>query len=651
LHREYWVSELHRIEKYHDSGEKPIMDRKNIKIRPNIKNKSIRPFNKIALISTPWPLYSRPSIQLGTLKAFLQTRISDLQIDVFHLYLSLAQAIGYRLYHAISERTWLAESVYAALLYPRRFKKAADLFRKESAGNSILRSVKFRALTTRVKRATDAFLNRQNWGAFGLLGFSISFCQLTSALFLIKCIKKKFPNLIIVVGGASTSGQAANGFLKRFPEIDVVVRGEGEMPLNQIIEHLRKVPRDLDFTKIKGVVTRLTDSENIGQTAALQMETLSDLPAPDYDDYFDLLKTFNARKIFFPTLPVEISRGCWWKRTAGSGKLSGCAFCNLNLQWHGYRHKTPSQVVSEIDELTGRYQTLSVAITDNVLPQKDSVEIFKQIGQLNMDLRLFGEVRATTPWMGLKVMRASGMQKVQIGIEALSSRLLKKLHKGTSAIQNLEIMKNCEALGIENISNLILQFPGSDGQDVTETLKVLEFAMPFYPLKAVNFWLGMGSPVWQNPKKFGVKAVFNHPNWFTLFPEEVCRTLPFMIQAYRGDRTYQKRIWKPVKKKIAEWQKQYTEIHNGPGHMPILSFQDGRDFIIIRQRCFQAKPATHRLVGVSRLIYLFCQKHRSIETILTKFSTLPDDTILKFLKMMVDKKLMFAEENKYLSLV
>jgi len=93
------------------------------------------------------------------------------------------------------------------------------------------------------------------------------------------------------------------------------------------------------------------------------------------------------------------------------------------------------------------------------------------------------------------MLRDSGMQKVQVGIEALSSRLLKKLHKGTSAIQNLEIMKNCEALGIENMSNLILQFPGSDAQDVAETLKVLEFAESFYPLKAVSFWLGLGSPV------------------------------------------------------------------------------------------------------------------------------------------------------------
>ena len=58
---------------------------------------------------------------------------------------------------------------------------------------------------------------------------------------------------------------------------------------------------------------------------------------------------------------------------------------------------------------------------------------------------------------------------MQIGIEALSSRLLKKLHKGTSAIQNLEIMKNCEALEIRSVSNLILQFPASDEQDVAET--------------------------------------------------------------------------------------------------------------------------------------------------------------------------------------
>ena len=615
-----------------------------------MKNTSLQSFGKIALISTPWPLYSRPSIQLGALKAYLQDRIPDLEVDVIHFYLSLAEAIGYRLYHEISERTWLAESVYAALLYPKRIKKAADLYRKESAGNLILKPLRFKTLTARIKKATDVFINGQNWGAFGLLGFSISFCQLTSALYVIQRIKRKFPDLMIVVGGASTSGQAAHGLLKKFPQIDAVVSGEGEIPLNQIVEQLRRSRPDIDLGHIQGVATRKTDPGKEISASFAQMETLNDVPVPDYDDYFELLNTFDARKIFFPTLPVEISRGCWWKPTGKSGRISGCAFCNLKLQWHGYRYKPPSQVISEIDHLTSRYQSLSVTLTDNVLPRKGAGEIFKQIGHLNKDLRLFCEVRATTTRLELKVMRDCGMRKVQVGIEALSRRLLKKLHKGTTVIQNLQIMKNCEALGIENLSNLILQFPGSDAQDVAETLNVLEFAKPFYPLKAVNFWLGLGSPVWQNPKKYGIKAVFNHPNWSYIFPAEIYHALPLMIQSYRGDRVYQKKIWKPVKEKILEWQKQYTEIRNGSNHRPILSFQDGRDFIIIRQKCYRAQTATHRLVGVSRSIYLFCQKQRSLESIFAKFSTLADDKISKFLKIMVAKKLMFAENDMYLSL-
>jgi ribosomal peptide maturation radical SAM protein 1 len=608
-------------------------------------------WRNVALISTPWPLYSRPSIQLGSLKAFLHARIPDLKIDAFHFYLSVAEAIGYRLYHEISERTWLAESVYAALLYPEHIKQAEALFRKEAPAEAKLRKINFRTLTRRVKTATDAFIGSQNWQAYGLLGFTISLCQLTSALYVIKGIKKKFPNLMIVVGGALTPGIAAPGILKSFPEIDIVVNGEGEIPLYHIMDHLRRTPPDLDFSKVQGVFTRTrSETQRPARASFSQLNALDELRAPDYDDYFELLKTFDAGKSFFPTLPVEISRGCWWKRAVGSAKVTGCAFCNLNLQWDGYRSKPASQVASEIDYLTDRYQTLSMAIMDNVLPKKEAIDMFRQISGLAKDLRLFGEVRATTPWRELKAMADCGMREVQIGIEALSSRLLKKLHKGTSAIQNLEIMKNCEALGIRNISNLILQFPGSSEQDVAETLKTLEFTLPFYPLKAVSFWLGLQSPVWQHPKKFGVQAVFNHPNYAFLFPEEIRQTLPLMIQAYRGDLTYQKKIWRPVKKRISDWQKQYAEIQKGSGDSPILSFRDGRNFMIIRQKRFRTEPAVHRLVGASREIYLFCQKHRSIKAIFSAFPDISQDTIENFLNMMVDKKLMFAEKNKYLSL-
>ena len=329
---------------------------------------------------------------------------------------------------------------------------------------------------------------------------------------------------------------------------------------------------------------------------------------------------------------------------------AGCAFCNLNLQWEGYRTKKPSQVVDEINHLTDRHQTLSVSMVDNVLPRDTSTEVFANLERLKKDLRLFSEIRATTSWAELKVMGKAGMQEVQIGIEALSTPLLKKLHKGTSAIQNLEIMKNCEALGIENISNLILYFPGSDERDVALTLQSIEFALPYRPLKTAAFWLGRGSPVWRNPKAYGIRAVFNHPNWAVLFPRKIFQNLGFMIQAYRGDLGYQRKIWQSVKNKVATWHTIYTELHEGPSRSPILTVRDGGNFLIIRQRRLNTEPLSHRLTGTSRSIYLFCSHHRSLKKIRDRFPTFAEDKIVAFLKRMVAKKLMFQENDRYLSL-
>ena len=51
--------------------------------------------NRIALISTPWPLYNRPSIQLGMLKSYLQTVYPDMQVEAHHFYLKLAESIDF----------------------------------------------------------------------------------------------------------------------------------------------------------------------------------------------------------------------------------------------------------------------------------------------------------------------------------------------------------------------------------------------------------------------------------------------------------------------------------------------------------------------------------------------------------------------------
>jgi ribosomal peptide maturation radical SAM protein 1 len=556
-------------------------------------------------------LYNRPSIQLGTLKGYLKVQSPELNIRALHLYLKIAERIGYPIYQVISERTWLAESVFSGLLFPERRKEIEKLFYRESRGISELQSVDFETLISHVKNVSDGFIDGLNWESFGLVGFSICLCQLTSSLYFIRRIKQCCPNLPIVVGGSMFSGYDTYGLLKTFQEIDFVVNGEAELPLSRLVRFMTDSQRDDNLPNIPGVVTR----QGVKSGSALvfdQLPSLESLPPPDYDDYFDLLKTLGSEKRFFPILPAEVSRGCWWRSTDCSSSHRGCTFCNLNLQWYGYRSKSASHVVSEVDFLTSKYKTLSVAFMDNSLPLKQSQEIFSELGTLEKDLLLFAEIRATTSREILKAMRAAGTEEVQIGIEAISTKLLKKLNKGTTAIQNLEIMKHCEELGISNISNLILQFPSSDDEDVDETLHALNFVLPFRPLKLVHFWLGVGSQVWQEPLAYGLKAVFNHPTYRILFPHDIYGSMRFTIQSYRGDLVYQRKLWRSVKKKVKEWNRAYDELHRGRSYSPILSLRDGRDFIVIRQKRFGREPLVHQLVGTSRTIYLFCQKNQKM---------------------------------------
>ncbi|MBU2521865.1 MAG: RiPP maturation radical SAM C-methyltransferase [Proteobacteria bacterium] len=601
----------------------------------------------VILVSMPWSLFSRPSIQIGALKAYLKLRFPYINIAAHHFYLKVAETIGYELYHSISESTWLAETIYAAMLSPEKLKTIEKIFHKEAKNKPLCRKLIFKDLVSKVKKVTDAFIESINWNIFCLAGFSVSQCQLTSSLYIIKRLKTKYPELKIVLGGSTFAGASKEVF-KLIPEIDFVAKGEGELPLSQLVHHLSISNKTDKIPYIKGIISR-ESIENDNSDMFYQMETLDSLPMPDFDDYFDLIQTFGSNKTFFPTISCEISRGCWWRHLQRSKNIKGCAFCNLNLQWDGYRSKSPSKVVSEVDKLTSKYKTLSVAFTDNALPVKESKEVFIQLKELKKNFRFFSEIRATTTQENLKIMHDAGMSEVQIGIESLSTRLLRKLNKGTTAIQNLEIMKNCEQLGIVNNSNLILQFPGSDMDDVEETLRNLEFATSFRPLRQVNFWLGLESPVWQNPQQFGIKALYNHSRYADLLPQNIS-SMRFLIQAYRGDLEYQKKLWKPVKQRIKAWKMEYESLHNNSFFEPILSFLDGRDFLIIIQKQFNDRTLMHRLKGKSREIYLFCQHYRSIKKILEHFSELSDDKIISFLRIMVSKKLMFEENEKYLSL-
>ena len=599
---------------------------------------------RVALVAPPWSLYTRPSIQVGALKAFVRSRFPDLSVAAHHVHLIVAEAVGYRRYHAVSERTWPAESVFAALLHPERAEAIGRFFARQAAAKGLSAEC-FREIVHRAEAAVEGWLGSVEWPRTRLVGVTSALCQFTAALYIARRIKALSPGSTTVLGGPAFSPESGSAALALFSEIDGIVIGEGELPLAHLVQH--HVLEGCGLEQLPPAPAVLTRFRPAAAPAFYQLENLDHLPLPDYEEYMATLSGFDPSKRFFPTLPVEFSRGCWWQGAEGAG---GCAFCNLNQQWRGYRSKSAPRAVAEIDDLTRRYKSLSVALMDNVLPRRAAAGIFRGLAGLGRDLSLFGESRATTSPQELERMQAAGLSRVQIGIEALSTRLLRKLHKGTSAIQNLEIMKHCERLGIANLANLIAHFPGSDEVDVRETLHTLEFALPFYPLTFVGFWLGLGSPVWRQPGEYGLRSVGPHPHWARLFPAPIARSFPFAVQSGRGGTGRQRRLWQPVRAALRAWSKRYERLHQGSFRGPILGYRDGGDFLMIRERRPEGESATHRLEGVSRKIYLFCERHRSLRRVAERFPETPPDRIEVFLRQLTAQRLVFEENGRYLSL-
>ncbi|MFP4037948.1 MAG: RiPP maturation radical SAM C-methyltransferase [Desulfobacteraceae bacterium] len=604
----------------------------------------------ITLISTPWPFFDRPSIQLGALKAYLNASFADIRAEARHSYLSVAAELGYKRYGAVSERTRLAEIPYAALLYPEKAGELEWLWDRMSRGSMRLNGVGLEEICTSLERTSERVLDEIAAHCPDLVGFSLCLAQLTSTVYFIRGLRTRGVSAPVAVGGSGCAGRLGLSLLRTFSEVDFVVTGEGERPLGHLVGHLLE-HQDEDPPPFPGLLAR-TGEETAGwEQLRSQVESLDQLPFPDFEDYFSLLKSLGSEPPFLPRLPMEISRGCWWRTPRGGGGEKGCRFCNLNLQWEGYRAKSPERVAREVDELTEKHRLLTVSFTDNLLPARGQERLFRCLAELPKDLSLFAEMRSTVSPRAQAAMAEAGMRRVQVGIEALSSSLLRKMRKGTTAMVNLEIMKRSEAPDMPELaSNLILQFPGSGDQEVQETLENLEFASVFKPLKPIPFWLGFDSPVWRRPGDYGIQRVFNHRFYARLFPDSVLRTLITMIQGYHGEVRRQQRLWRPVKERVRRWQRDYYDLHRAPGSEPILTYRDGGTFLIIYQRRKQNDPMTHRLVGPSREIYLFCGRSRSIKRIVQQFERFGQDRLQGFLQMMVDKRLMFREGDRYLSL-
>jgi hypothetical protein len=186
---------------------------------------------RVALISMPWSIFNRPSIQLATLKAFMEREQRDCSVDTFHPYLHIAKATGIDRYRKIAHDSWAGEALFSSLLFKSRGGHAASLFYSQLRTKPA--PSEYDSLVELIRKECRQWLTTVKWKDYDLVGFSVCFSQLLPSLYMALQIKVIAPDIPILFGGSSCNGEIGKSLLDQFPQIDFLIDGEGDKDIFQ----------------------------------------------------------------------------------------------------------------------------------------------------------------------------------------------------------------------------------------------------------------------------------------------------------------------------------------------------------------------------------------------------------------------------------
>lgn len=590
----------------------------------------------VHLISMPWPYYTMPSIQISALKAYLLD--NNVPVKGSHLHLEVANWLGYSNYSAITHDFLEdGESLYGYLLFPEireQFLLSSPLNEKKLTIRNGELQFPSKDFFFEFDKFHDEWLNQFNWEEHSLVGFTLNFGQTAPSLYMAKKIKERNPLIKIIFGGAEASGKLGLSLLQNFPQVDFVCNGEGEQPL------LNLWKARLVGDGIHGITTRTQKKDQI---LTNQLKDLIVLPAPNFEDYFNVINEKLGGDIgICTTIPIESSRGCYFD----------CSFCALNLQWDNFRVIPKEKVVESITRLTEAYKVLDIFFVDNITPTKVN-QLCDAIINTGLSIRAFYETRANLPAEHFRMLRKAGVVKVQLGIESFSSRLLERFNKRNKAIYNLQGLKNCYIYDITVVGNIISDYPYASREDIDENIRFISYAMAYPPsLSFSTFALEVGSPDYDNHlvKRIYVKG--NYSLYKRIYPDYLLKKLDLPRKEFDLDESFDHQSWDDVQVALDKWSESYFSMKEkyGYGTRPLV-FMDGGSFLLFEDYRYGKKRLYQFDNPGEKEIYEAANQVISIRKLATKFEEKLNGSEIESIINRFEKfKLMAREDDLVLSL-
>lgn len=274
-----------------------------------------------------------------------------------------------------------------------------------------------------------------------------------------RIIRQLCPETLIIAGGQHI-GPLGTTALRECPWLDVVVKYEGELVTEQLLEHYARRGRACDLSVVPGIAFRQGDSL-IDNAALPKLLDLNDAPFLNYELYPNFRK-FNPY--------VEESRGCPHR----------CRYCLSNFTNLGaIRVKRYDRFLAELDHAVHLYGTeplYPILASTFGINAENTLRIAE--GMRGLGIRWNTEFRVDNPWPEyLGELYHSGLRILSVGLESASPEVLHRMGRTRNPPAYIEqaqkLIERVSQLGDLMLKVKIMFYAGETPRTIRETLQFL----------------------------------------------------------------------------------------------------------------------------------------------------------------------------------
>lgn len=596
----------------------------------------------------------RPALGVSLLKSHLK-RV-NVPADIFYANLHMANLIGPTMYNYIAGLTpaqlllgdWLfsptlpggarGEHSTDAQTHPYLLE-AAERFPGACTPSTHKRLMDIRE---RADEFLDHCMAQLDLSSYKYVGFASTFAQNAASLSLAARIKRATPDITILFGGANCESEMGLALHRCFDFIDYVCTGEADRTLPELVLALE---RSLQPIGMRGLVWRDGGRSVYEDLLPEPVQDLDSLPYPDYDDFFDQYRQSGLASTapYADEVQIETSRGCWW------GQKHHCTFCGLNGLSMAFRSKSPQRAIEEIVFLARRYETRRVGTVDNIMDHRYFREFVPGLRDLDLDLNLFYETKANLTREQVRMLADAGITTIQPGIESFSSNVLRIMRKGTSALQNIQLLKHCREAGVRPLWNLLDGFAGERPEDYEQTAQLIDAIHHLEPPGKDHFTrvrLDRFSPLYATPEDHGVTNVRPDRAYSFVYelPASELRRIAYYFEYDYVSQPDPVTYTGPALEALRRW-------HANRGSAGLV-YADSDGVLSIWDFRPDAEQIMMQFAGVTRELYIWCEEIRSKQSLLSfahERDVSPDE-LSALLDDLVRRRLMVSADDRYLSL-